>query len=109
MVNRPYMFGELLRVLKSEDLVAYCYEGESRGSIAFFNQGHITVITPNNYVLQEQNLDDELISTFELWGFIHNMDNSDIRIEAMNRLYDVYLNFYQYMPLLREFPFRLEK
>lgn len=105
------MYSELPSFVTEPTQVAYCYEGRHRrGSIAIKNNGSVLVITPTNYISSyDDQIDDN--SGFELWAFIDEMleeEMFEIRQEAVNRLFDIYCDLYQFLPVFQEYPFRTE-
>lgn len=106
---KSFVYSELREVLIDKSQVAYCYEGrENRGSIAFMQEnGQIVVINSSGHFFEYIKMLD-LVSNFELWAFIEDMDlekDKDTRQEAVNQLFEVYCIYYNYISILREFPF----
>ena len=105
---RTFVFGEISNFLTDEKHVAYCYSGKNRrGSVALLSNGSMLVIAPNGYM---PSYDDEIedYSHFELWSLIHEMEEDDMRQEAVNRFFDVYNNLYNAVTIFEQYPFIME-
>lgn len=100
---------------KDSSSVAYCHQGQYFGSLAFYNNetDSVMILLPKSYLLEEshiQQIEEYSMSlpfhNFELWTFIHEIDEPEIQQQAVNRLYDVYCSFYSSMEYMRNASFR---
>ena len=105
---KTLVYSDLLKGFDN-DRVAYCYQGRyNRGSIALYNGDKLIIIKPKNYVIGNDDLKVEDNSKFELWCFIDEIGEGNLRQEAVNRLFDVYCNLYYLLEELRDYNFKLE-
>jgi hypothetical protein len=101
------VFSDLLNGFDN-NRVAYCYQGENtRGQIAICRDGELIIIRPQDYIIGRDYINIEDNSKFELWCFIDDMDNNEVRQEAINRLFSVYCNLYYHMSEFQDYEFKL--
>lgn len=87
-------YSELLFSME-EDRVAYCYSGNTRkGAIILKVNGKILLL--DNEKTQQ---DIEKIDSFEMWAFIDEIEDGFIRQKAVNKFFEVYLNYNGHMKL----------
>lgn len=78
-----------------EDRVAYCYSGKvRRGAIMLKVNGKILILDENE-VYDEI----EIIDSFEMWAFIDEIEDGFIRQKAVNKFFELYLNYNTHMKL----------
>ncbi len=87
---------------KLPDHVAYCYQGEAVGSLAIYDkdEDNVKIFTPKGYLLDDEiiqknlQMSKEQFHTFELWAYIHEIEDEEILQCALNTLYYVYCSFF---------------
>lgn len=78
----------------SEDRIGYCYSGTSnKGSLMIKQNGEIKIIKSD--ITEER----ETIDSFEMWTFIDEIEDGLIRQKAVNKFFEVYLNYNGHMKL----------
>jgi len=91
--------------------VAYCYQGQYVGSLAFFNGESVMILLPQGYLMEQaeimesHNLSKGQFHNFELWAFVHEIEDENLQQQAINRLYDVNGSFYSTVEFIRNTQF----
>ena len=105
---------DIYNTFKSADHVAYCYQGEAVGSLAFYNEEKDTVdiYMPKGYYLSDEmiqkslNESREQFSNFELWAYVHEIEDVEVMQTALNKLYYVYCSFFINNEFMRRSSFK---
>jgi hypothetical protein len=103
---------DIYNLFKDSGSVAYCHKGHYFGSLAFYDGDSVIIFIPQNYYMSEQLVSlSEIISKeqfneLELWDFIHEIEDFEIRQEALNRLSYAYNTFYPQMEFFRTAQFK---
>ncbi len=88
-----YTYNEMLNKIR-EGRVAYCYAGDRSGTIVIKHGGRFGMMSTDGDV--GSHLDSQA-NNHELWSFVDDMDNSIFRQSAINSIFYIYCNFYQYL------------
>jgi hypothetical protein len=96
------------------DHVAYCYQGEAVGSLAFYNEDTdaVDIYMPKGYYLSEEmiqkslNESREQFSNFELWAYVHEIEDVEVKQIALNKLFYVYCSFFIHNEFIRKSSFK---
>jgi hypothetical protein len=97
---------------KDEHSVAYCYQGQYVGALAFYNGISVIIFLPQGYLLDQNEVQKSInnsanqFNNFELWSYVHEIEDEGILQQALNRLYNVYCNFYPTMDFMRGATFK---
>jgi len=78
-----------------EDRVAYCYSGRVYKDAVMLKINGKLVILRNGELIQ----DNEKIDSFELWAFIDEIEDGFIRQKAVNKFFEIYLNYNGHLKL----------
>lgn len=99
--------------LKNSNYVAFCYSGEMYGSLAFYDESinKTIIIKPDSYLSEEDMIADQRhaesqFQHFELWSFIHEIEEEDVLQDGLNRLHGAYAMFYPTMEFVRNATFK---
>lgn len=89
--------------LRNERHVAYCYQGSMRGAVAIFVAGRgVSIFYPKNYILDKsENQYSDYTGNFELWELIHEIEDENIKSEAVTKFYSIYCTFYSTLDYIR--------
>lgn len=104
---------DIYNKFKEPTHVAYCYQGYYVGALAFYNNNEeiVKLLLPQDYLLDTDMVRDyknrgkEEFNRFELWSYIHEIEDNDLRGEALNMLYRAYCIFYSNSEFLRNTKF----
>ena len=99
--------------LKDSNYVAFCYSGEMYGSLAFYDdtKSKTIIIQPSSYMSEEDIIADQRhaesqFQHFELWSFIHEIEEEDVLQDGINRLHGAYTTLYPMMEFMQNATFK---
>ncbi|MFS0905821.1 hypothetical protein AB3N02_22620 [Priestia aryabhattai] len=105
---------DIYNQFKDSSCVAYCYKGQYFGSLAFYDNTNdsVMIFIPQGYYMSEtlvtlsEIISKEQFNEMELWEYIHEIDDLEIKQEALNRLSYAYNTFYPEKEFIRTAKFK---
>ncbi|MGV4321301.1 hypothetical protein [Bacillus mojavensis] len=89
---KSLVISDLLLNFINSNRIAYCYMGERRGTLALHINNCLSLIHP-----EERLVIEDINKNFELWAFIDEIEDEDIRLEAVNMFFCLYCKFYNHI------------